>query len=147
MPIFSARSVRSSGGGSRPTSLPLMRISPALGEAFLISAIRPQRALHAHHRNPDAQCDEDASGQAPVRGQRRPEMGQQLRAMARKFGLDPHDITADRWQALDISLACATCKKAGACANFLTDRGSFSLSECANAPTYAALAEAKYPAS
>ena len=77
----------------------------------------------------------------------RPEMGQQLRAMARKFGLDPHDITADRWQALDISLACATCKKAGACANFLTDRGSFSLSECANAPTYAALAEAKYPAS
>lgn len=73
----------------------------------------------------------------------RPEMGQQIKAMARKFGLEPSDINADRWQALDISLACATCKQAGACANFLTDRGSFELSDCANAETYTEIAAGK----
>lgn len=77
----------------------------------------------------------------------RPEMSQQLKAMARKFGLEPHDILADRWQAIDLSMACAKCKKAGACANFLTDRGTFDLSDCANAGVYSELAEAKYPAS
>ncbi len=73
----------------------------------------------------------------------RPEVGQQTKAMARKFGLDPSDINADRWQALDITLACAKCKKAGACANFLTDRGTFELSDCSNAETYTEMAEAK----
>ena len=76
----------------------------------------------------------------------RPEMGQQIKSMARKFGLEAHDLAADRWQALDISLACAKCKKATACANFLTDRGTFDVGDCANASTYAELAEAKYPA-
>lgn len=73
----------------------------------------------------------------------RPETRQQLEAMARRFGLEPKDIGADRWQALDISLNCAKCGKAGACANFLTDRGTFDLGDCPNSGTYAELAGQK----
>ena len=77
----------------------------------------------------------------------RPEMQQQLQAMARRFGLQPKDLTADRWQNLDISLACARCKKARSCASFLADQGEFEVGDCPNAQTYSDIAEAKFSAS
>ena len=77
----------------------------------------------------------------------RPEMRQQLEAMARRFGLQPEDLSEDRWQSLDISLACARCKKARSCANFLAEKGDFEIGDCPNSETYAEMAEAKYAAS
>lgn len=75
----------------------------------------------------------------------RPETRQQLEAMARRFGLTPKDLNADRWRALDISLNCAKCGKSRSCANFLTDRGAFDLVDCPNSGTYEALAKETRP--
>lgn len=73
----------------------------------------------------------------------RPEMRQQLEAMAGRFGLTIDDLSEDRWRALDISLACARCKKAGECANFLTGRGAFDVDDCPNSEAYVDMAGAK----
>ena len=76
----------------------------------------------------------------------RPEVQSQYEAMARLFGLMPEDISANRWQQLDVTLACTKCKKSTACARFLAGQGDFLVADCPNAETYGDLAEGKYPA-
>ena len=76
----------------------------------------------------------------------RPEVRDQYEAMGRLFGLRPDDIAADRWQQLDVTMACTQCKKSTACAKFLAGKGEFLVDSFPNAQTYADLAEAKYAA-
>ena len=74
----------------------------------------------------------------------RPEVRTQYEAMGRLFGLMPEDISSDRWQQLEVTLACTKCKKSTSCASFLAGHGDFLVDGCPNAQTYADLAEAKY---